>query len=1515
MRIGTRSCVLSWANQGISEIVRQSLESELYTLKSFSSSSTTELSDSRARIASLESSNRDTLSLLESKATALDNLAAELSAKQQKTVELRHDISTLEQKVRSSDAASSTAKFREQSLQSEVDSLKRSNDWLEQELKAKSAEHSKFRRDKNARLAELQRTNEEATSTVEVLQRSEHTLKLRLEEIMQKADDFLGQIQQLKEEATRQQEDAETQIDRCNRLVELYKKSAETEKERHQDVSSQLEQARDDAAAEIGRINAELETEHQDKIAAEHKVAELEVQLERLQADTAIQGSHHSRPATPNRMLNGSISGTPGRDNSPSRLLPSSLSRVVGGLSMTQMITDYHTAKAELEFEKRRNEQLSATVDDMIQEMENRQPEVVDLQADHDRLEADVLEMSQLVDSVGLERDKALKDARNWEGQVSGLIKESDILRQQLRDLSSQVKVLLMEVHAKDQNLDNYTPEERLRLERLARGEVEDEMAEDITATDRFITQHLTTFHSVAALQEQNQKLLRITHELGHKLEGEEAQREKTQASQNQEELEDLRQKYERCRDEIRSLVTQSQSYIRERDMFRRMLAHRGQLPTDGDLASLFGESANGDAGTGTPSQSRVVNSIELSPSSRDMADYAKLLKEMQSHFDTYRQEAATDRSTLKEQVDNLSKKNTELRSEVSRRSNEVTLAHERYEMLQGNYAMLRNENNELQRRTQNLSEKSATQDLKTQQVAEDLVEAKVLLESMRNEIGNLKAEKEFWKNVEKRLVDDNQYLTNERDRLNTLNANIQNLANEREQSDREAQRKLQAKMESMEIELQSLKRKLGDEMEESKRAALRRELDNKQSQTRIDDLVTSLGSVREELVATKTGRDHLQARVDEMTIELRSVEERLAVLQSQPSVSANGVENDQPASLSIEQDLAMQVSELKRDLELTSGELANAKAQVDQYKAISQSVEEELQSLNETQDQYRQEMDGIIEEKESKIRETQDTVEALRTEITDTNSEVISLRSENSDGSRKLQEQKILLEAEIANLKDLKERSDAAAHYYQEDLKGQVEIAQKAQQDYDNELVKHAEAAKNLQKLRAEHVQLRQEIVELKVEAESARKLLVQGEESWLSTRDRYEHELSELRIRREDAIAQNKLLHQQLEAIGKQVNDLQQRRTLDLEEVEGSGGSASPAASTENWQEIVRYVRREKEIVDVQWGLSTQAAKRLEQQLKYTQSQLDDARLKLNQQRHAEENSERNAIDHNKLMDTINELNLNRESNVALRLEKNQAQASLTEKLKTIDELQGKIQPLQAKVRELEDIKEAQEEDLRMTREARERFEQRYHDVLHKSDAIDPAEVESLKEQIKILEIERDELLASRDSLQRQVDAVPDEIKQSLDQANERFQESRQKLIDQSKAKARDQNNIIREKNAALQTAAQEKEELEAQLRATREELDTAKLARDEVLAAQPPMSSNTTKIDQPVGSEDGQVNEGEKIPSNVDAVTLALQEKLDEAESRADEEAIKATQLQDTVSAIQLRVDELESQIVSC
>jgi nucleoprotein TPR len=1413
----------------------------------------------RARITSLEVANRDTVAVLESKTTANDELAKDLQKQHQKGLELSQQITSLQQAVQNANSAASSAKFREQNLKQEVELAKRNNEWFENELKTKSAEALKYRKEKGARISELQRENEEANSNLEALKRTEQALRNRLEEVQQKAEESLSKVQQLQEAAATAEEGFRQELEGVRRLAELQTQQTETHRNRLKEVEAALEKAKDDAAEEVGRCRQEAEAERQDREQAEHRVAELEADVDRLEALVAAPRPG-SVPGTPRQGLNGSLFG---RSGSPAQFGTPGSVRSKSAITATQAIEELYKVKGQLATEKRRAEQLEANMREMLDNLEAKQPEIEELQAEHERLQQEVVEMSKFVDQTGKERDRAKKDARKAESELSTAKAEANILRQQLRDLSAQIKMLLCDIDARERGLDALTPAERAQFERLARGEVSEEAIEGMTDTDRFISQRLTVFRSVSELQEKNQELLKITRQLGAKMESEEALAAKHQAAKDHEEVQALQSKIENYKDELQSMITRSESYIKERDMFRRMLQHRGQLPPSSDLVSAFGQSVDGN-------QNGVMQTIEQG-GNRDSANYAVLLRELQTHFDQYREEQSVDRRTLKEQAEKLSVEKGQLNTEVAKVKSQLTLINERHDILTANYAMLEKENTELKKRSQVLSEASAKQDLRTQQVAEDLVEAKGLLESMRNENANLKAEKKLWKDIQDRLSQDNEGLMNERTRLNNLIANQQTLQNERELADSEYRRRLQAQVESLEAELSTTKRKLNDEVEDSKKAQLRKEYDSQQNQKRIDDLASTLSQAREELVAAKTTRDHLQARVDELSIELKSAEERVELLQPRPTPRpGNNGQTTVPSNESLpegeltrEQELAIEVSELKRDLDLSKSELENTKNQMEQYKYISQSSEEELQSLNATQDQYREEMDRIIEEKDTKIRELQQRVDDISAELSNTNNELTTLRNQQSEVARQAEEEKAILEAEISRLKDEDERHATAAQFHQQDLRAQAAIATKAQQDYENELVKHAEAAKLLQNLRTEHNQLKTESASLRADAESARAALSQNESSWEERRQHFEQELQELRTRRDDLNAQNKLLHQQLEDVGAQISALQQSRATHAEIIDSGSFTTEPSndRAADGLRELNAFLRREKEIVEVQYELKVQEAKRLQQKLDYAQSQLDESRLKLDQERRLHADGGRSSVAHKDLMEKLNELNLMRESSVTLRNETRQAQTQLAEKTKRVDELMEQIQPLETKIRELEHGKETMDGEMRLLQEDRDRWQKRTQDIISKYDRIDPAEMEQLKESLDSLRAERDSLLKEQEPLQEKL--------QSLESEKGTWQQSRTKLIEQAKERSRVQTKENKDRTAERDAALQERDSLQQRLSGLQQELEIA--LRDKE-AAEQQLISLKQELETVKSERDGALAAASQSPEQASATPAA-------------------------------------------
>ena len=1468
------------------ESARETLSSELEQLRSSTSGSTAETQTLRQRIETLEASNRDAFALVESKSTEKDRVSADLSEQHTKLLTLRREVGQLEERNQALENAGSSQKFKEQSLQQEIDLLKRNNEWHANELQTRSQEHAKFRKERNARIASLQRELEDSSASVDTLKRTETNLRQRLEEVQGKADEAFARIAGLEEEYARKEQGWKTEFDGSKRLGELQAQNAATHKARLQEVQERVEQIKEAAAQEVGDLQAEVETERSDKEQSERRVAELELKVEQLE-----QQPRASRPGTP--MNNGAFDpATPGRVGSPFTL--SGSLRKSKMLTNTEWYTKYNEMQTELEAERRRTQKLSNTMDEMLADAENHGPELLELRSDQEKLEEEVLSFSRLLEDANANRDNAIKDSERWESEAESRAREGDVLRQQLRDLSAQVKILLVEVQSRDQGLEGMSGQERFQLEQAARGEM-DAWSENETTTQQLISHQLVIFRDVASLQEQNQKLLQLTRTLGDQMEGNEAQKKAAESEANAQEVEELRQQVARYKDELQATATQIDSYVKERDMFRRMLHHRGQLNPDSDLQAMFGQSVP----PATP-QRDGADAVAQTPRSKDVEDLNKLLKEQQTFFDQYRNESAQDRKVLKDQVDALGRDKSALQADLAHWKSQKTLAEERLQMLQNNYSGLQAENRELQQRSQQMAEQAAKQDLRTQQVAEELVEAKSMAESLRNENANARAEKDLWKRIEARLTEDNKGLMDERSRLNKLVADLQNLQNERELADSESRRRLQTRVEGLEAELGEMKKRLERETDDGRKATLRREYEGGQSRTRIDDLVKSLGNVREELVAAKTTRDQLQSRVDEMKIELRSAEERAAALQPRPTprpaqAQQNGEQqtNGEDEELSSEQRLALEVSDLRRDLELARNELENARQQVEQYRGIAQATEEELASFNETSEQYKEETDRQIAEKDGRVQELQQRVDDLLAELTTTNNELSELRTKHDDASRVLNEQKTSSETAITHLKDDAERHAEEKKLYQEDLKAQAEIAQQAQQSYEDELLKHAEAARSLQSVRKEYNELRTEVAGVRAEAEAAKASLERGKESWTEQKERFESELEEVKRRKTDMDEQNRLLHQQMESFSSELVALRSGRAV-AGSGEGDERAGTPSGDA-NMQEVIKYLRREKEIVDVQYELSMQESKRLQQQLEYANAQLEETRQKLAEERRQSSDKVATEGSTNKLMQTINELNLFRESSTTLRNEARQSREKLEEKSKEVERLLTEIEPLKGKAGELEGEIEGKDGEIKLLQQDRDHWRERTQNIISKYDRVDPAELEEMKRTIEALNAEKERLETEQAPLREQVEGIEKKVEEAVEENSKTFRDRLEKFRDQAKERNRTQVARIKEMETAVETANVEKTKVVEELESVTRELEEAKTALQNAQAK----ASHE--------AEEGQVDESVEA-SAADKPLIA------EAEKRASENASRAEALTVELQTLQTQVQDFKSEITT-
>lgn len=1530
------------ADVTFAELARQQIEKELHELKSSSTSSTSEVQTLQSRIKALESQNRDTLAMHEAKGVAHDRLAKELADQHQKFVDLRKQLSALEESKQSLENAASNVKFRETNFQQEIDLLRKNNEWFEDELKTRSNDQTKYRKEKNAQVAELQRANADASETIDTLRRTETTLRQHIEKLEQKADESRVRIEQLEDEATQNQASFRNELDSARRLATLHQESAELVKGRLQQLQTELAHFNDNAALEIGQLQAEVESERNKVAEADGRIAELETGQENLLAQISELENAARMPATPRRPMNSAFE-TPGRAGSPAVFSPGG-SRLKGGMSLTQLYSENMQLKAELRASREKNEEKQATLAEILEDLEQAQPEMEELRRENEMLKNETTEMSALLEEHTAEREAARKDARKALGDLDGARRENTLLRQQLQDTNTQTQLLLWRQEAAERGIESLTPEQQERVRHAAQNnnEMPDSQIEESTPTGALIAKHLLLFTDIQSCTQKNQELLATIRSVAESHEGQEARDKAEQHKKDEEELRQLRGRLDEQDEQIRSLDLRLKSVTKEREMYRRITTSRGhQLNADG--TPDFGQSFDSRAAFATPPPGGSMH-MDQTPHSKEVAGYEKLIKDLQSHLDLLREENATDRASLKQQVDSLTKESNQLQSDKLRLDNQVRREHDRYSHLESNMKLLQSEKTTLQERYSAIQDALAKQDEKVDKAQQEALDAAARAEGLDREIVNLKASQTMWKTIEARLTERNKELTDERDRLSKMVTDVQSLRNEQELSNAENRRRLQDRVDALEAELNITQRKLEDEIAEHKKTTQQRDYERTDAQRRIDDFIKAKNEADVKFASADTARQQLEQRVVELQSQLQSAEERAQALRPRPT---NGSNDENEDSASREEELEAQVSDLQRKIERRQEDLEVANGQIETFQAIAQEAEDQLRSQLETHEQYEQEMSTTQQEKDATIIDLQQRVDEISSELATSNTELTELRGQHEQETMRLTQSKDALEVEITRLKgdvtDYKAEVDNQAQL----VASQAEIATRAQQDYEHELAKHGETMKSLRILRDEHNHLKTEIAQFKAQAEAAQATLAQSEEHWTITRQQFESQIVEAQRDYDGAKQHNKTLLRQFDDYKEQIEALKSNRAASAD----TAAEKTPSNSS-GMQEINDYLRREKEILEVQLNLKDQEVKRQEQQLDHFQTQLDQAREKLIAE---QTKSQQGGSNLQSLQTQIEQLNVYRESTTTLRNENRRIETQLEEKNAEMEALHNQLEPLQARVTELEGEIELHLGHLKAVEEDRDRWQKRHQDVLQRYDRIDPKELEDLKQQIESLQSERDQAVEQVTGLNEQIaglnekvqstegtqatavaEAVNNAVKAARQDAKERFNKlhgekmgvvraeaasrtaerdalqeqltSVQQELDVARQQATSTQSESTQSQEQLTSLQQQLEELKSQLSAAQQELESAKTARDEALARAEAGTNASADVNM---TEEGQVDESDTEPLQKEVERLKT--RVTEAENKEKAASNAAAGLQVQLGFAKERVSELESKEV--
>ncbi|KAG5646523.1 hypothetical protein DXG03_003290 [Asterophora parasitica] len=1363
-------------------VSQTSLKAKIQTLSNSQSSSSSEVDTLKRRVEDTEREKRDLVGVISRLKQESAQQEEEIQSLRTYLKEARQEHQALEAQVRELRSGETSTKFKIESLSQQLQLSQAEAERINNELTVKAEEFSKYRRNKHAELVNVQGSLDSLTQThasteanLKTLQSSHTAQTHQLTQALAKVQDLTGKLAE--QEATYASE-----ANGLKRLVSMMEEKEQQAKDIVENIESQWASVAEKSEDKEAAHREEVERERRGRETAEKRADQLEAVLERMGRGELPIPPRGGLPSTPLRTPGYGDIATDGISGlSPTVAIASKSQK--SGKTFTEVYADYVRLQDEYAKKCAEYDHMDRTLSSVLGQIEERAPILSQQRAEYERLHSEAAQLASQLAQALSDRDAQSSIATENGQKLAKSTRENELLQKQLDDLGRQVQGLLREISRRDD--PTIPPDED--LENIAPAPAED--------TEAVITNNLVLFKSVSGMQEQNQKLLKIVRELGRKMESEERDykesMEREQAEAIKEAHEAMQEMAAQLERQKKSSETVIQAYVKERDALRNMLGREKA----GHASSVNGASE-----------------ASLDPQS----DAAKELAEVQTQFEAYRLEMGIDTGKLREDLVSAQREVGQLGAALAKANAKVEFLSERHRMDQDQLTMHDREIDDLNKRYQQVYDRYTRTDIECIRATEELQIATGRIEQLRNESANLRAEKNIWESVQLRLVEENKSLALERSHLSDLMVNVQKMHNDLERSGENDRRRLENQLQALENQTQDLRTQLSHERDTVRHITLQKDIELKELQSRLDKTLQEFSNTRAALVGAETSKKHLGERVEDLTRLLHGNEEKLAVYERRSS-AVGGVAQSDP-DLSREQQLEVEVAELRSALKVAEVDLATARSHVQQFQEISQANEEALSNLNATYDEYKLSTEAQIARHESEYQALQEKLTAAQAELTELNGRHNELQKTFEAERAAWTNDKKTLEDTIVDMSTSEKHQESDRTSREKEVRQQEERAKVAEERYSNEVIAHAESMKTIDTLKRDLATVQTTARNNLTAAETAKANLTTSEVSWKHQKEVLDKEVADLNARCRDLTSQNAILHGHLESVSNQANRIKVAASSSFTESSEGDGSGDTDTKLSELRSVVSYLRKEKEIVDLQLELSKQENSRLKAQIEHLTQNLEETRKILSEEREKAVETATSAAQHADLLETINQVNVLRESNATLRTDSERHAKRAKDLDAKLKQLSQELNPAKEQARVAQAELQACKTQLARLEDEGRRWQERNAQLLSKYDRIDPAEVTALRDEIEQLKAQK----ADIEKLKAEVDETNADRKDSIDALSAK-NASLEESIKKHKEHITRNLGIFKNKLAAADSQKAALEEEKAKLQARIAELET--------------------------------------------------------------------------------------------
>ncbi|XP_074653725.1 nucleoprotein TPR-like isoform X2 [Tubulanus polymorphus] len=1246
-----------------------------------------------------------------------------------------------------------TSKHNENRKAQELSRVESLNKWLQDELDKKSDQLQEIRRDMSSRILELSSMNTEKEEEIAALRDASESLRKTNAAQTEKIEYYVEKLKQIRDSQIKIEEEFNNELSAKEKLVKLYKESAQEKAKHKTELLSAVEelqnllQAAATATENIEKQRVEEVTELTSEISVkDEKIEKMNKELEHA---NHLLGAARRRGGIP-------LTEESAETLSPTAAATSKLLK--SGMTLTQIYSEYVQTTELLQTEKEEKARLNLQLDHILQEIEDKAPIIKKQREDYDNAIQTIHQMTKQLDMAMLEGEKCRIEADENARKCSHLQRETQRAKQQTLDLGQQVKILMKEL-------------EEARGGHVSMNDSFNNVSSlEVTSSSHVISEHLVTFRSIAELQEQNQKLIQVARELSENREEEEKKAVSDKTRNLQEKLEEAVKELEMMKDTKSRHVEMLENVVRQRDMYRVLLAQTTNIQIPSEPVAVS---------TPAPSRLRSQASPILSPTSTPSApatsrdttldETRKALKEFQEEFNTYRKDRADNEKMLNESINKQNDELSALRVRNAQLSSKLDFANERNAILKTNIENYKKEISVGRDRIQKYNTSVAKHEQSINQLRQELMSSKEQATSVTVQLQNVRTENELLKSIEQRLSEEKQTMMREHQTQNILLTNLQTIQNNLERQEFETKTHKNKQIETLEKEVMILRRKVATT--EGKEDGLVKQLTGQLevAQKNYNEEREKYIKIRDELSDSYAQLHIVKQECTDLRAKLEAAENRLknmaktsttsvwkSHLTTSATTSADGDTTSRTDDLSdVVKDLKAQLGQSSLEVKSLKEQLEQSKRHASQYKGIADSIEQKLKEQNETsksfKDALESQMNHLKTEHEKRVRE----VESLDKERQDLMNENIRVTEECHKMNADLRKQLANLQSELEGAMKAREDALEKERAARADCQAQVAVAHEAQSKYERELMLHAADVEALVAVKKE---LEGFEARLEMHQDSEDKLATEldvKEKSWNEQRQILTEDRASLETRVKELTTQNDLLHQQMNKLSEQTIAIQQEKQGTSSANLNISLSEDKDKSNEQLLEVIKFLRREKEISETKFDVVKSESNRLKQQIQMTEVQVTELKKQIGEEREKSQISVQTALEHADLMLKVEKMNLLTDSNYMLREENSQ----LKQQLRTAEVKENKSEDDMAKLREKINSTEQTQVALQAEKSALQgevtRWKNRVNQLIEQSNKKDP-------EELKRLQQEKDEMRKTIISLREENFKLRTEITQ---------------------------------------------------------------------------------------------------------------------------------------------------------